>query len=161
VSRLTDLIATDLVPLEDRANDLRLTQGAADVTSSVPHNLLYSLSSFGTYVVYGPAPSAPLTLEITVANATTPIVRDPLRGTPQPPVTARIGPQANRFRISLPAAVHPLIVDFSAARGETFGSSVEVRNEALPRVEEVIFRHQQAQAAQDAVLQNYIARVRI
>jgi len=36
-----------------------------------------------------------------------------------------------------------------------------VRTEALPRVEEIVFRHQQAQAAQDAVLRNYIAHVRI
>ena len=38
---------------------------------------------------------------------------------------------------------------------------MEVQTEALPRVEEIIFRHQQAQAAQDAALRNYIAHVRI
>ena len=36
-----------------------------------------------------------------------------------------------------------------------------MQTETLPRVEEIIFRHQQAQAAQDAVLHNYIAHVRI
>src|SRR5262249_8677426 len=37
----------------------------------------------------------------------------------------------------------------------------EVQNEKLPMVEEIIFRHQQVQTAQDTALHNYVAHVRI
>ena len=112
--------------------------------------------------MYWGAPNGtPLDVEITVANATTPMVRDPVTGTSQAPTRVQKGAQDNRVRIGLPVADHPLIVDFTFGNSSSYGTSVEVKKEALPRVEEIIFRHQQAQAAQDAVLQNYIAHVRI
>ena len=52
------------------------------------------------------------------------------------------------------------MVDFNFGNASN-GTLVEVQKEALPRVEEIIFRYQQAQAAQDAAVQNYIAHVRI
>ena len=123
---------------------------------------MYSLTGFETFLVYWSAPDgAPLEIEITVANATTPMVRDPLTGTSQAPTRMQKGPQDNRLRLALPAADHPLIVDFNFGNSSSLGTTVDVRKEALPRVEEIIFRHQQAQAAQDAVLRNYIAHVRI
>src|SRR5262249_43504362 len=56
---------------------------------------------------------------------------------------------------------HPLIVDFNFGAAETFAATAEAQKPALPRVEEIIFRHQQVQAAQDAALRNYIAHVRM
>ncbi len=133
---------------------LHLLRGTTDVTSAVPHRLVYSLTSFETFLVYwGPPNGTPLDVEITVANVTTPMVRDPITGASLAPARVRKGPQEDRLRMTLPAADHPLIVDFNFGNSSGLGTSVDVQKEALPRVEEIIFRHQQAQAAQDAALQ--------
>jgi hypothetical protein len=161
-ARLTDLIAGDVVALDERTTDLRILQGPSNVTSTVTHRLVYTTTGFETFLVYWGAPNgAPIEVEITVPNVTTPMVRDPLTGESQAPTGLRKGPLANRLRMPLPAADHPLLVDFNFGNSTGLGASVDVRIDALPRVEEVVFRHQQAQAAQDAVLRNYIAHVRI
>jgi len=161
-ARLADLTAGDLVTLDEQTAGLRILQGASNVTSTVAHRLVYSLASFDTFLVYWAAPNAaPVDVEITVPNVTTPMVRDPRTGDSQTPTRLQKGPQDNRLRMTLPVADHPLIVDFNFGNSSSLGASVDVRKEALPRVEEIIFRHQQAQAAQDTVLLNYIAHVRI
>ena len=161
-ARMPDLVAGDLVVLDEKTSDLRLLRGAANVTPVVPHRLLYSLTGFDTFFVYWPAQDdAPLDVEITVANAKTPMVRDPITGASAPPSRMHSDPGSNRLRMALPPADHPLVVDFNFGNFGSYGTSVDVEKEALPRVEEIIFRHQQAQAAQDGVLQNYIAHVRI
>ncbi|HEV3141170.1 MAG TPA: sigma-E factor regulatory protein RseB domain-containing protein, partial [Vicinamibacterales bacterium] len=161
-ARLTDLLAGDLVSLDEKTPDLRIRRGTSVVTSSIRHHLLYSLSAFGTYLVYWSATGGqPLEVEITVANAPTPMVRDAVTGASQAPTRVQRGAQDNRLRIELPTSDHPQIVDFNFGNAGSYGASVDVKKETLPRVEEIVFRHQQAQAAQDAVLQNYIAHVRI
>lgn len=161
-ARLADLITGDVVTLDERTTDLRILQGTSNVTSTVRHRLVYNLTSFESFLVYWSGPNeAPLEVEITVANMTTPMVRDPMTGATLAPARVQKGPQDNRMRMTLPVADHPLIVDFNFGNSSSLGASVDVRKEALPRIEEIIFRHQQAQAAQDAVLRNYIAHVRI
>ena len=160
-SRLPELIAGDLVVLDEKTSDLRIMQGPSNVTPTVVHRLLYSLTSFETFLVYWGLPGgAPIDVEITIANATTPMVRDPMTGASQLAARVQSGPQAGRLRLGLPVADHPMIVDFNFGNGSN-GTSVEVRKEALPRIEEIIFRQQQAQAAQDGVLQTYVAHARI
>jgi hypothetical protein len=161
-ARLTDLMTDDVVALDDRTTDLRILQGASNVTSTVRHRLVYSLTRFESFLVYWSTPNgAPFEIEVTVANVTTPMVRDPLTGASLAPTRMQKGPQDNRLRMALPVADHPLIVDFNVGNSSGLGTTVDVRKEALPRIEEIVFRHQQAQAAQDAVLRNYIAHVRI
>ena len=68
-ARLTDLIAGDLVTLDERTTDLRILQGTSNVTAAVAHRLVYSLNAFETFLVYwGPPDGAPLEVEIAVAN---------------------------------------------------------------------------------------------
>jgi hypothetical protein len=162
VARLTDLMTGDVVALDERAAGLRILQGTFNVTSTVTHRLVYSVSGFETFLVYwGAQNGAPLEIEITVANVTTPMVRDPMTGAAQAPARVQKGSPDNRLRIALPVADHPLIVDFNFGNSSSLGSSVDVRKESLPLVEEIVFRHQQVQAAQDAALFNYIAHVRM
>jgi len=61
----------------------------------------------------------------------------------------------------LPPTDRPLVVDFNFGAPNVYTQSSDVTTETLPRVEEIIFRYQQVQAAQDAVLENYVAHVRI
>jgi len=159
--RLVDLITADLVTLDERTSGLRIMQGSSDITRDVAHRLLYGVTNLGTFLIYAAPPNrGPLELEITVANATSPMVRDPVTGTSRPATRARDGAQGNRLQLALPAADHPLIVDFNFGNS-SYASSVQVQTEPLLRIGEIISRHQQAQAAQDAVLKSYIAHVRI
>ena len=159
--RIADLIAADLVTLDERAAVVRFTRAERDVTASVAHTLLYSLTGFDTFLVYGPAAGATIELEISVANATNPMVRDLLAGTTQKPLRSQTDGAGKRLRFTLPLADHPLVLDFNFGIGDTYILTSEARKESLPRVEEIIFRYRQAQAAQDAALENYTAHVRI
>jgi hypothetical protein len=161
-ARLTDLIAGDLVTLDEQPAGLRITQAGSDVTAAVPHRLLYSLTRFDTFLVYWGVPNgSSIDVDISVANAVAPMVRDPITGSVQKPALMETSLQGKRLRLSLPVTDHPMIVDFNYGASDTYSQASEVQKEALPRVEEIIFQHQQVQAAQDAALQNYIARVRI
>jgi len=152
-----ELLTRDLVTLDERASGLRLGQSGADVTLDVRHQLLYSASAAETYLVYWSA--SPVDLDITVRNAPTPKIRDPLTGALRDPI--RAGRRGDALSLALPGAGHALIVDFNFGNASSLSTSVDVRNDALPRVEEIIARHQQAQAAQNAALNSFMAHARI
>ena len=159
-ARLADLITADLVTLDERTSELHIVRGSSDVTQNVAHRLLFNVTSLGTFLVYVAPPNAGrLDLEIAIANATSPMVRDPVEGTSQPVNIRDRGP-GNRLRLTLPMADHPLVIDFNVGNSG-FTTSVEVQKEPLLRIGEIISRYQQAQAAQDAILRNYVAHVRI
>jgi hypothetical protein len=159
-SRVADLVSADLVALDERTSDFRILQGTTNVTQTVLHRLLYNVATFETFLVYSNAPPG-LELEITVANTTTPMVRDPMTGGSVAAARAQNDARSSRLRIALPATDHPLIVDFNYGNSGSYGTSVDVHKDALLRIEEIIFRHQQSQIAQDRLLQTYIAHVRI
>jgi hypothetical protein len=156
---ITDLVGGDLVPLDEKTAGLRILRNGVEVTSSIRHRLLYSVSGFNTYLVCWSGEA--VDVEIAVSNAPTPMVRYPVTRSVQPPeAVERLGRQ-NRMRIRMRGSDHPFVVDFNFGNASTYGTSVDVQREALPRVEEIIFRYQQAQAAQTAALRTYIAHVRI
>src|SRR5206468_6789985 len=81
LSGLADLVGRDLVALDEQTTGLRIRQGGTDVTAALTHRLLYSVGSFETYLVYwGESSPTPLDVELTVREAPTPKVRDPLTG---------------------------------------------------------------------------------
>jgi hypothetical protein len=160
-ARAADLFAGTLVTVDERAAGLLLSRGGTDLTDSLSHRLLFSTSGFATYLVYGGDPdTAPIDVEVGVANATAPRVRDPLTGAVEnPPRAQALG--GNRLRLTVPVAAYPLILDFNSGASDVFAATADVQKEALPAVEEIIARHQQVQAAQDAAVRNYLARMRI
>jgi hypothetical protein len=179
-ARFSDLFSGEVVTLDERAAELTIKDGPTDVTATTPHRLLYSLSSLDTYVVIrqssqaSPAPAPPgssasparrsgstLDVEITVANASAPTVRDPMTGSAQPVARLQSDSNTKKLRFAVPRLDHPLIVDLSYGSTGAYTLTTETTKEALPRVEEIISRQQQVQAAQDAVLRNYVAHVRI
>ncbi len=83
------------------------------------------------------------------------MIRDPMTGR-LTPAQSEHEPGSNRVRLALPRAEFPARRRLQLRQQLALGASVDVRTEVLPRVEEIIFRHQQAQAAQDDVLQTYI-----
>ena len=152
-----ELLSRDLVTLDDRASGVRLRRDGADVTADVRHQLLYSTSAAETYFLYWSA--SPVEFEATVRNAPTPKVRDPLTGALRNPI--RVTRRGDVLSLALPGATHAQIVDFNFGNASSVITNIEVRKDALPRVEEIVARHQQAQAAQTAALRSFIAHVRI
>lgn len=160
--RLGDLIAGNLVPIDERAANLRITRGGVDVTASVPHRMLYSVTGLSTYLLYWSGSStSPLDIAVDVANASAPMVRDPLAGTAQKPIAFDAGAHGKGQHLTVPAAAHALLVDFNFGASDTYVQTTEVEQATLPRVEEIVARFQQVQAAQDAALKNYVANVRM
>jgi hypothetical protein len=160
-ARAADLHASALVPLDERASRLRLTRSGVDVTASVPHRLLFSTSNFATFLIYGGVAGVqPIEVEASVAGATTPQVRDLVSGAIAKPSRGEAA-AGTAMRLTVPVAAYPLVLDFNAGAAALVTESAEVRTEVLPGIDEIIARHQQAQAAQDGVLSRYVAHMRL
>jgi hypothetical protein len=161
-ARVGDLLSGDLVTLDERSTNLRLLQGSSDVTSSLPHRLLYSPTTFDTYFLYwSPSGEPTVDIEINVAGNIAPMVRDPVTGSAQPPVQNQTNTQKGALHFTLPMSDDPRVLDFNFGGSDLYAERSEVRSEALPSVEEIIFRYQQTQAIQDAALRSYTASLRI
>jgi hypothetical protein len=160
-ARAADLLSGAVVTIDERAAGLRLSRGSTDLTSAIPHRLLFSTTRFATYLVYGGRQETmPLDVEVSVADATTPQVRDAVTGSVEKPLRAETR-QGTRISLTVPVARRPLILDFNAGATDRVVESAEVQKETLPSVAEIIARHQQAQAAQDGALTRYIAHMRL
>jgi hypothetical protein len=162
VERLKDLLTADLVLLDDQSAGVKVSAGAQAVAETPSHSLLASLDDLGMYLVLRSREPIERTLDIEVADPTgrRPRLRDALNGSNEALPGASWNPTAHLTRVSVPLSDHPLIVDF--AYGETaYLAHTEVREEALPLVSEILFRHQVAQAAQDAVLETYVANAQM
>ncbi len=155
-SRIGDLLAGDMVALDA---PVRWFRGGTEITTSVPSRLLYSQASSNSYLVFGGV-AAPAASEVEVdVSMQSPAVRDPVSGTIERlPLPPRAANTSRRLAVGL--AGRPLVLDFNYG-SSTRSSSTEVRKPSLPDIGEVIARHQQAQAAQDAALVNYLAHLRI
>lgn len=156
-----DLFGGQLVTIDERAAGLRLRRGSLDVTAAFPHRLLFSTSSFATFLIYGGAPdSTPLDVDVSVPGATSPQVRDLLDGSVARPSQLQ-SLEGDGTGLTVRVAAHPLVLDFNAGAADRVTERADVQREALPSVDEIIARHQQAQAAQDAALVSYIAHMRL
>ncbi len=162
VERLKDLLTADLVLLDDKSAGIKLRAGAKGLAGTLSHSLLTSLDDLGIYLVLRGREPIEGTLDIEVADPTgrNPRLRDAVSGSNEALRGASWDPIAHLTRVSVPLSDHPLIVDF--AYGETaYLAHAEVRDETLPLVGEIVSRHQVAQAAQDAILETYIANAQM
>jgi hypothetical protein len=158
VERLKDLLTADLVLLDDQSAGVKLSAGGQAVVGTLSHSLLENLDDLGMYLVLRGREPIQGTLDIEVADPTgrRPRLRDALNGSNEVLRGASWDRTAHVTRVSVPLSDHPLIVDF--AYGEAaYLAHAEVRDEAPPLVGEIVFRHQVAQAAQDAMLETYMA----
>jgi hypothetical protein len=152
-SRFKDLFSGEVVTLDEQAADLELGGEARP-----SRQLLYNLANFSTYLVLWGS-SGPLQVALSVASGDRPIMR-PLEGPAQPVGSFERDEAAGTSRFSLGLEGRLLLVEFSYGP-DSFAARTVVSAQALPSVEEIIFRHQQAQAAQDALLRSYQARARV
>lgn len=161
---LADALYGEVVPLDPAAAELSLTgpDGAA-APAGVERHLLYNTRRFATYLAYWSEGDGQGTLRVTLKEPSgrPAAVRDGLAGTVTTVQAFGWDATANRASMTVPLSAAPLLLDFNYAAGETQATRVDVTERAPPTVGEIIYRHQQVQAAQDALLENYVASVRM
>ncbi|MEO8678354.1 MAG: sigma-E factor regulatory protein RseB domain-containing protein [Vicinamibacterales bacterium] len=155
VAFLRAMLEQDLVTVDETVAKLRLARGDEDVTATVAHQLLFGLGSFRNYLIYSGAQEA---LQLTMSESTgaRPTIADALRGTRAQPRSFTYDTPTTTARMELPADPGTLIVDWSGGASAGYTAREEVASTVLPSVAEIISRHQQAQAAHDALLTSYI-----
>lgn len=159
-ARAADLLSGTIVTVDERTAALRLSRGSTDLTAAIPHKLLFSTTRFATYLVYNARQEAmPFTVDVTVTDAMMPESRDPVAGTTAKLLRAQT--QGTRISVTAPVARHSVMLDFNAGAVDRVVENADVQTDRLPKVAEIIARHQQAQAAQDAAVTQYIAHMRI
>ena len=155
LTSLRVLLEQDVVLLDEKAVGLRLTQAAADVTSSVAHRLVFGVGTLTNYLIYT-ASTAPLELSISDQSGTRPVIVDALGGTRAPAPSFRYDSPAHRAVLGLPATTRTLIVDWNTGDSSVYALREDVSSTALPSVADIIARHQQVQAAQEGLLASYV-----
>jgi hypothetical protein len=162
-ARLKDVLTADVVPLDEKVAGLKLVMGTEDITARTPHTLLYNLGDYNTYLAYGPAPGQTGALNVQVNDPTglKPSVRDPIGGKPDSGRRNEWDATGHVARVVVPLLDRPLLLQLTYGGDTARASRTEVTGSTLPSVGEIVFRHQQAQAAQDALLQTYTADVRM
>ncbi len=158
---LKDVLTGEVVPLDDRTSGLKLALNGQDVLATYPHRLLYNVTSFSTYLVYGGDPGAASTdvlqVELQEATGKPPLIRDAVTGKQGRARDFLRDVRTKTSRVNvIPLPDRPLLLDFHGG-DESFVSRAEVTEGVLPPVSEIIAHHQEAQAAQDARLQTYVA----
>jgi len=69
VLSVRDVVGGEVVTLEDRASSLKLTLAGKDVTATLPHRLLYNMTTFATYLVYWAPGSSGEALDVSLRLA--------------------------------------------------------------------------------------------
>ena len=161
---IKDLLSAEVVPLDEKGSSLKLARAGQDVTASFPHRLLYNVGTFSTYFVYWGAADAngeTLQIELRESAGKPPLIRDPLKGRQGTAREFLRDPHTKTSRVNVvPVPDRPLLLDFNGGN-DAYVSRAEVTEGVLPSVAEIIARHQEAQAAQDALVETYVANARM
>ncbi len=161
LARLAPLLGGELEALDPTAVGLMFT-GDRAVIDGMRSRLLFDTRTFSTYLVYSArAAATPMGVTLTLPVEGTPGIHDLLAGS-RPAATGYSRDQASgRVQVTVPLTGRPMLVDFNEGASEVITGSGGVSAERPLSVAEIIARHQQAQAAQDAVVRNYIALARM
>ena len=157
-ARARELLAPGVVALDEASAGLRLSLGEQDVTASLPHRLLYDLPTLSTYLVHWDAPAGSrVTFELTDRLGRVPVVVDVRSGAVGNPDGFDWDDDSGHSRGTIDGSRDGTIVAFRPNE-DLFVQRVAVSESTALGVNEVVVRHQQAQATQDALYHNYVAR---
>ncbi|HLA78834.1 MAG TPA: sigma-E factor regulatory protein RseB domain-containing protein [Vicinamibacteria bacterium] len=158
---IKDVLTSEVVTLDEKTAGLKLTLDGQEVTDRIRHRLLYNATSFATYLIYQGEAVGRVSVELAESTGKPPVVRDPLRATQEAAKAFAWNPDTKRSRAEVPLADRPLLLDFNYGGDAGYTARAEVSGSILPTVAEIIARHQQAQSAQDAIVQSYLADARM
>lgn len=159
VAALADVVGGEVTTLDERAVQLKLSSAGRDVAGSLPHRLLYNTTTFSTYLVCWRAPGE-VTVSLQLAAPGDVAVRDAEGGVAKPRGTSR-DEKARESRVRIDLAGGPAVIDFNHGSRETYALRAEATERVTPPVSEIVFRHQQAEAAQAERLRSYAAHARM
>jgi hypothetical protein len=158
-----DVFAGEIVTLDEQASALKLSVNGQDLTASIPHRLLYNMTTFATYLVYWDPdrPGQRLEVSLHLASAGTTVVRDAAAGTLVKLADAARDEALKTSTARVELSERPLLIDFNFGAQEVYALRSEAAERALPTVEEIVARYQQEETAQAALVKNYIANARV
>ena len=158
---LAALLTHEVTPLDDDGVELRLAVEDTSVTAATRKRLLFDTDTFSTFLVYWRDAAAP-SLQVALLSPMdgTPAVVDLQTGARVPARGYTRDAATGRVSLTAPQTGHPMLVDFNEGAvpiAERSGVTVA----RVLSVSEVIARHQQQQRAQDALVDDYMATVRM
>jgi hypothetical protein len=155
---LAVLLSGEVERIETGASSLKLMAQGQDVSAQLSHRLFFENRTFGTYLFYrSDEASSPVDVTLTVPIEGTPVLVD-LSGGNQAPATD-YRREGQTVHVRAPRTGRAMLIDFNFDASAVFAQRTEVAAERPLSVEEIIARHRQQQASQDALLQHYSARV--
>jgi hypothetical protein len=159
---MSDLLGAQISILDPAGVSLSLRAGAADVTRSLPHRLLFDERTFATYLIYwGEASAEPLRMTLVLPVEGLPGVHDIMTGARTSAAGYARDRPTGRVQASAPLTGRPMVVDFNEGAADVMVERSGVSAEKALTIDEVIARHQQQQRAQDAIVRSYIAHARM
>jgi hypothetical protein len=159
---LSALMTHPLSAIDSAGVGLKLTVGQEDVTTRLRHRLLFDTRTFSTYLIYwGEAGSEPLGFSLTLPVEGRPGVHDLLTGTRPGIINYSRDNTAQRVQAAAPLTGGPMLIDFNEEATELIAERADVSARRQLSIAEIISRHQQTQLAQDVVVRNYSATVRM
>ncbi len=155
-----DVLGGEFTRIEDATSQLTLDASAN--TAAVRHALVYDTAKFGTYLIYsGGSQTGTVRVSLKIGTDSKPTLRDPLTGAKRDIADFARDTTAQRSTFTAPLLPQPLIVDFNDSLGNAVTERSEVKGKTTLSVAEIIARHQQVQAAQDAQVRSYTVSARM
>ena len=155
---VSDLLSAEIVLLDVGA--ARLTTDPPDALDA---RLVYNLSNFSTYLLYQRRTGAGdvgVTLHLPALG--TPMVRSLSNGSVAAPRSiTHAASDAQLVTATVAADATPRILDFNYGAAAIYAQRDETRATAQLTVQEIIARHQQVQAAEEDLLDTYVAEARM
>ena len=155
-----EVLNGEVVTLDEQAAGLALSINGQDVTAALPHRLLYNMTTFATYLLYWSRETQPGPMDIRLRLATvgTIAIRDAGAAAVLKPLAVGRDEAMKTSTARVEVGERPLLLDFNFGAEEAYALRSDAAERLLPTVDEIVFRHQQAETAQAALVQNYIAK---
>ena len=163
-SRMADLRAHDVAPLDASNTPLTLRAGTADVTGARRWRLLYDLGSLATYlVIETDAPEGErLDVSVVLPSSGTVVVRDVVTGQDRPALSVSRNAAAQRTEATIVLPRPGIwLVDFDRNADAGFVQQEDVTGTRTPSVEEILARHQARQSIDRGLAPRYVVNARI
>ncbi len=157
-----DLLTNELIAIDDHSVSLALEIDGANVTGTVPHRVFYNASIGGIYLVYWGVGAGADRVTVTLTNATgrSPMARDPIRRQVTAVQDFSLNDTTKVSRMIVHASETPVVIDFNYGAANAFTMRADVTAAGRLAVEEIVARHQRAQAAQSNAFKTYMASLR-
>jgi len=159
---IANLLTDEISVLDPAVAGLSLHVGAADITLSLPHRLLFDGKTFATYLVYwgDPGPQ-PLRMTLVLPVEGVPGVHDIIAGARSSAANYSREQSTGHVQADAPLTGRPMVVDFNEGASEVLIERSGVSAVRQLTIGEIIARHQQQQRAQDAIVKHYAATARM